>query len=124
MPDPYRKISLSETSAYEHLYRMVARNFFSGSLRADQVLLQDEKTRGAGKYILLTWEFDEDFVRRISESISHGADITLVYVGDSRQAALLAAAESRMAFYQVTVDNDIFEALKGSSAGRAGGERR
>lgn len=115
VPDLLRQIPLAETSAYERLYKMVSRNFFSGSERTDEVLTAHEQKNGTNRYILLTWEVDEAYIRRISGPIERGADITLVYMGEDAAAPALAAAQSKLSFYQVTSENDIFAALNGKS---------
>ncbi len=115
VPDSQRRISLSQMSAYDQLYQMMARNFFSGKTRPDETMAAYGRLNGPGKYIVLTWEIDEDFIRRLSDGIQKGSDVTLIYLGDSEEAAALARAEKKLAFYQVTAGNDIFSALKGQS---------
>ncbi len=114
-PDLMRKISVTEISAYQKLYKLMARGYFSGTKRADEVLEAIEGQGGSSRYILLTWELDETFIRRISMAISHGADVTVILIGDAPEAAELAKAERRLSFYQVTSRHDIFQTLKGGS---------
>ena len=69
VPDSRRRISLSQMSAYDQLYQMMARNFFSGKTRPDETMAAYGRLNGPGKYIVLTWEIDEDFIRRLSDGI-------------------------------------------------------
>lgn len=114
-PDMKRQVSLIESSAYEKLYALMARGYFTGSARPDQVLMQMEQTGGANHYIILTWELDEEMIRSISGVISRGASVSLIYIGDDTDIASLAAAERKLSFYQVTSGRDIFAVLKGSA---------
>lgn len=117
VPDPYRRISLAQSSSYQQLYKMMSRGFFSGTTRTDEALLMYEKQKGTGSYILLTWEIDEAFIRNLSDPILRGSDITLVYIGEDTEAPALAGAQKKLSFYQVTSENDIFSALKGHTEG-------
>ena len=117
VPDLSRQVSLMEASSYDRLYKLMAKGFFSGKERADDVLGQLEAMNGSRRYILLTWDVDEAFIRNVSSSVSRGADITLIYIGDSSEPAALASSERKLAFYQVTSRNDIFRTLQGSKGG-------
>ncbi len=116
LPDEARAVNVFTPSNYLRLYDICASNFFSGDLRPDEILERDISARsGSRSYIILTWELDEDFIRRCSSIIDVGAEVTVVFIGDSPQARNLATVERRIAFYQVTAQNDIFAVLSGSS---------
>lgn len=116
VPDLKRQVSLVERSAYQRLYKLMARGYFSGNQRPDKVLGLLEKQNYAGRYIMLTWEVDAELVQNISAAIARGADITLLYIGNATEPAALAAAEPKLAFYQVTARTDIAKVLEGGGA--------
>ena len=116
VPDLKRQVSLVERSAYQRLYKLMARGYFSGNQRPDKILGLLEKQNYAGRYIMLTWEVDAELIQNISAAIARGADITLLYIGNATEPAALAAAEPKLAFYQVTARTDIAKVLEGSGA--------
>lgn len=112
--DEKRVVNVFTPSHYLKLYDMCAGGFFIGTERPDRMMELD-MTSKAGKrsYIILTWEMDETFIRRCGSCLDVGAEITVVYIGDDPEVRSLAAAERRIAFYQVTGQRDIFAVLSG-----------
>lgn len=123
VPDLKRDVSVTAMSSYQKLYKLMARGFFSGTMWVDEVLVRLEQMVGAARYVLLTWEVDEEMIRTLSGVISRGSTITLIYIGEDGTAKSLASAEKKIAFYQVTSQHDIFQTLKGrkEKGGRLGG---
>ena len=121
--DEKRAVNVFTPSHYLKLYDMCARDFFTGTQRPDQMLELDMVSRaGKRSYILLTWEMDETFVRRCGNCLDLGSEITVIYIGDDAGAKALAAAERRIAFYQVTGQQDIFAVLSGIKTTEGGAE--
>ncbi|MBR2264280.1 MAG: DUF58 domain-containing protein [Firmicutes bacterium] len=121
VPDLKRQVSLVERSGYQKLYKLMARGYFNGSQRPDEVLGLMETQNNDGRFIILTWEVDEKLIHSLSGAIAHGAEVTLIYIGNSAEAAALAAAERKLSFYQVTSRPDIAKVLEGTD--RKGGAR-
>lgn len=121
VPDTYRAVSISTPSNYLKLYDICSSDYFSGTERPDELMHRDiSEKRGIRSYILLTWELDESFIRRVSQCIDVGAEVSVVFIGDSPEAKSLALVERRMGFYQVTQQNDIFSVLGGTAEGSGG----
>ncbi len=114
VPDLQREVSLTELSAYQKLYKLMARGYFSGRMRPDEVQKRLEQLGSTNRYILLTWEVDEALIRSLSGALLRGADVTLIYIGDDAGPGELASAEKKLAFYQVTSGTDIFQVLGGA----------
>ena len=121
VPDLKRQVSLVERSGYQKLYKLMARGYFNGTQRPDEILALLEAQNASGRFIILTWQIDEKLIHHLSAAIAHGADITLIYIGNSADAAALAAAEKKLSFYQVTSRTEIAKVLEGTD--RKGGAR-
>ena len=120
VPDRKRTVRIRSESDYSRLYRICSERFFSGTERPDELLERSVAENGtACAYILLTWEIDETLLRRVDHCIRLGAEVTVIYVGDSAEAGSMAAAVRRLPFYQVTAQQDIFAVL-GGTAGEGG----
>lgn len=120
VPDAVRAVNVFAPSNYNRLYEVCSTDYFSGSSRPDDLLEQDMTTHGGGRsYIILTWELDEAFIRRCSDCMDMGAQISVVFIGDDANAASLAAADKRIVFHRVTAQNDIFAVLSGSGTTEA-----
>ena len=112
--DESRVVNVFSPSHYLKLYDLCAGDFFVGSRRPDEMMEQDLASRaGKRSYILLTWEMDETLVRRCGMCLDLGSDVTVVYIGDDAGARKLAGADRRIAFHQVTGQQDIFAVLGG-----------
>ena len=127
LPDAPRKQVLTSISAFPRLYKIMARNFFSGETGVEDALDYHVRSEGIGRYILLTWEVNESLIRKISLLISRGAKVTLIYIGDSSEVASLAASEKKLSFVQAPSDRDFFSVLSGgndavSSSGKGGSQ--
>ena len=127
LPDAPRKQVLTSISAFPRLYKIMARNFFSGETGVEDALDFHVRSEGIGRYILLTWEVNEALIRKISLLISRGAKVTLIYIGDSSEVASLAASEKKLSFVQAPSDRDFFSVLSGgndavSSSGKGGSQ--
>ena len=122
IPGSRQTVHVSVPAHYLKLYELCSSGYFSGQERPDELLHRDVASRGVRSYIILTWELDESFIRRVSACIDMGAVVSLVYIGDSPEAKTLALAERRMAFFQVTQQSDIFAVLGGTGEKEAGVE--
>jgi hypothetical protein len=115
VPSRNYTLNVSTASDYMMLYNVCSTNFFSGSERPDSILSRDIAVSGGkSSYIIITWELDEAFIRRCSECIDLGSDVTVVYIGEDGDAKKLSQVERRLSFYQVTAQNDIFSVLSGT----------
>ena len=126
LPDANRRQLVGSIAAYPRLYKMMARNFFSGESSPEDALNYHVTSEAVGRYILLTWEVTESLIRKLSLLISRGARITLIYIGDSTEASALAASENKLTFLQAPSDRDFFSVLSGgsevpSASGKGGG---
>lgn len=118
-----RTVNVYAPSHYLTLYDLCASHFFTGNERPDHLMERDMASRSAGRsYIILTWELDDRFLQTCSLCMDAGAEVTVVYVGEDPDARSLAAADRRLAFYQVTAARDIFAVLTGARAMEGGSE--
>lgn len=118
-----RVVNVYNPSHYLTLYDLCARDFFTGTQRPDELMERDMMSRTAGRsYIILTWELDDRLLHTCRLCMDAGAEVTVVYVGEDADARSMAAAERRLAFYQVTSARDIFAVLTGSRTKEGGGE--
>lgn len=114
-----RSMSLTSGVGYERLYNMCCGEFFTGRDRPDVILDSDIRISGAdGSYILITWELDSDFVRRISMAIELGAKVSVLYICNEADEATKALMNSdrRIEFLTVPSNADIFDVLGGTNA--------
>jgi len=120
VPDALRAVDVFTPSNYNRLYEVCSSDFFTGGDRPDELMVQDMASHGGGRsYIILTWQLDETFIRRCSDCMDMGAQVTVVYIGEDAQAAKLAAADKRIDFHRVTAQNDIFAVLGGKGGTEA-----
>ena len=112
LPDEAREMNLTTPSDYPVLYDLCSKEFFQGLLRPDELLQRDlGRSDGRKSYLLLTWEVDEDFIRRLSQSVDLGMRVSLIYIGDGGENLL--SADRRIPVYRVTSRRDVFSVLSG-----------
>lgn len=120
-----RSMNLVSGAGYERLYDMCCGDFFIGSDRPDIVLDSDIRASGAdGSYIMITWELDGDFVRRVSTAIELGARVSVLYICDEADEATKALMNSdrRIEFLRVPSNADILDILGGTDTTGGAGE--
>lgn len=120
IPDAERAMDIRSGADYPRLYRACTEDFFSGKVRPDELLEQCVAENGtASGCIILTWELDEAFLRRVERCVGLGAAVSVVYAGDPAAAGVQAAAARRLPVFSVTEKRDVFTVL-GGAAGEGG----
>ena len=112
-------VNVTSGGEYARLYELCCGDFFSGEQRADLALETElHRTGASGSFIVITWELDTDFVRRLSMAAELGARVSVLYLCDNRtkETMSLINSDRRIDFHIVPTGGDILDFLGGAEA--------
>lgn len=118
LPDERRALTVRTGEDLLRLRELMSGDCFNGIRRPDEMMERDLATgRPAMRYILLTWEVDEQLLRRAARCIALGAQVTLLCIGGGEELRSQAEAVQRLEFHQINARRDIFAVLSGGEEG-------